>query len=218
VFFAGEIMFSKFFKKKAAPIRVLEHPKDLVKGDMLQMMDSFALPPQLKGQTLHLVDVNTYQYEYANEYEYVLKGDTGGSIFLVVENNDGEEWANFSLKISRNDVENLFGLDQFAEIFDSEDLVTIKRIKDVDGFERWTTDTYVQESHPSTGYFYEADYRGKTVPKDVEDGGEPVECINLSDPDDSFSIGIEVWDDGETDISLTLSRPLSDIVDLFPGK
>ncbi|NQZ05650.1 MAG: DUF4178 domain-containing protein [Algicola sp.] len=210
-------MFSKFFKKKAEPVRVLEHPKDLKKGDMLQMIDSFALPPQLKGQTLHLIDVNTYQYEYETEYEYVLKGDTGGSIFLVVENNDGEEFANFSIKIQRSEVEALFDLDQFAEIFDSDDLVTIKRINDVDGFERWTTTSYVQESHPSTGYYYEEDYRGRTVPKDVEDGGEPVECINLSSPDDNFSVNIEVWDDGETDISLTLTRPLSDIVDLFPG-
>jgi hypothetical protein len=210
-------MFSKLFKKKTAPAKQLDHPKDLKKGDMIQMIDSFALPPQLKGQTLHVIDVNTYQYEYENDFELVLKSDSGGSVFLTIENDDGEEWANFSIKIQRKDVEDLFGLDQFAEIFDSEDLTTVKRINDVDKFERWTTTEYKQSSQPSTGYYYNQDYRGKTVPKDVEDGGEPVECIDLSDDDDDFSINIEIWDDGETDVSLTLSRPMSDIVDLFPG-
>jgi hypothetical protein len=210
-------MFSKFFKKKKPLTRQLTHAKDLSTGDMIQLIDSFALPPQLKGQTLHVIDVNTYQYKHENDFEFVLKGDTGGSVFLTIENDDGEEWANFSIKIDRKDVENLFDLDEFAEIFDSEDLVTVNRAKDVDGFERWTTTSYNQSSHPSTGYFYNKDYRDQEIPEHVEDGGEPVECTNLADSDDKFSINIEVWDDGETDVSLTISRPLTDIVDLFPG-
>jgi hypothetical protein len=210
-------MFSKLFKKKSAPQRNLEHPKDLKTGDMLQMIDSFALPKELKGQTLRVTDVNTYQYEYENDFEYVLKGDTGRSIFLTIENDDGEEWANFSIKIQRQDVDDLFTLDKFADIFDLDELVTIARVNDVDGFERWTTTSYTQKSQPSTGYYYSKDYRNMQIPKHVEDGGEPVECIDLEDADGSFAINIEVWDDGETDISLTISRPLGDIVDLFPG-
>lgn len=210
-------MFSKLFKKKTAPVKQLEHPKDLKKGDMLQMIDSFALPPQLKGQMLHVIDINTYQYEYQNDTEFVLKGDTGSSIFLTIENDDGEEWANFSIKIQRQEVDELFDLDKFAEIFDSEDLTDITRVNEVAKFERWTTSHYKQQSHPSTAYYYNKDYRGQQIPQHVEDGGEPVECIDLADAEQDFAISIEVWDDGETDISLTLSRPMSDIVDLFPG-
>lgn len=210
-------MFSKFFKKKAPAVRQLNHPRDLNVGDMLQMVDSFALPPQLKGQTLTVTAINTYQYQYENEFELVLKGEGKQSIFLVVENDDGEECANFSLKVQRQDVGDLFDLDQFAEIFDSEELVGLDRLNDVKGFERWSTGHYQQSSQPSTGYFYEKDYRNQTIPKDVEGGGEPVECITLADADDDFSVNIEIWDDGETDVSLTVSRPLSDIVDLFPG-
>ena len=33
--------------------------------------------------------------------------------------------ANFSMKIQRDDVDALFGLDQFAEIFDSEDMTQL---------------------------------------------------------------------------------------------
>ena len=210
-------MFSKLFKKKTAPVKQLEHPKDLQKGDMIQMIDSFALPPELKGQTLHVIDINTYQYEYENETEFVVKGDSGTSIFVTIENDDGEEWVNFNLKIRRKDVEKLFDMDNFADIFDSEDLTELSRIQDVDKFSRWTTTRYKQESHPSTAYYYNQDFRGKTISKYVEDGGEPCECITLSDSEDEFAVNIEVWDDGETDIFLCVSRPLTDIVDLFPG-
>lgn len=210
-------MFSKLFKKKTAPERQLTHPRDLQKGDMLQLIDSFALPPELKGQTLHVIDINTYQYEYESETEFVIKGDSGTSIFLTVENDDGEEWVNFSIKIQRQDVDELFTLDQFAEIFDSEDLVSIERVNEVKGFERWTAASYVQGAHPKTAYYHKQDYRGRKLPQYVEDGGEPLEYINLQDPDDMFSLNIEIWDDGETDVSLTLTRPLTDVVDLFPG-
>ncbi len=210
-------MFSKLFGKKKPEPRQLSHPRDLQIGDMVQMIDSFALPPELKGQTLRVNAINTYQYKYENEFELVLKGDGNQSIFLVVENDDGQEWANFSIKIQRQDVDNLFDLDQFAEIFDVEDLVSVDRSAEIKQFERWTAARYKQTAQPSNGYFYEKDYRGQTIPEYVEDGGEPVECINLSDADDDFAINIEIWDDGETDVSLTVSRPLSDIVDLFPG-
>jgi hypothetical protein len=217
LFLRAQHMFSKLFKKKAAPERQLSHPKDLQEGDMLQLIDSFALPKALKGQTLHVVDVNTYQYQYESETEFVLKGDSGTSIFFTVENNDGEEWANFSIKVQRQDVDDLFTLDQFASIFDSEDLVTIERVNDVDEFERWTAKSYVQGAHPSTAYYYNQDYRGRKIPEHVEDGGEPLEYINLQDPDDMYSVNIEIWDDGETDVSLTITRPITDVVDLFPG-
>ena len=210
-------MFSKLFGKKSEPQRTLTDPKDLKVGDMLQMVDSFALPKELKGQTLRVMDVNTYQYQYENEFEFVLKGDTERTVFLTIENDDGERWANFSIKIQRQDVDDLFTLDQFAEIFDVDGVVTIERKNDVDGFERWTTTSYTQQGEPETGYFYEKDYRGKTIPKHVEDGGEPFESIYLSDPDDDYGINIEVWDGGETDVFLCMSRPVSDIVDLFPG-
>ena len=210
-------MFSKFFKKKTAPVKQLEHPKELKKGDMMQMIDSFALPPELKGQTLHVIDINTYQYEYENETEFVVKGDSGTSLFVTIENDDGEEYVNFNLKIRRKDVEKLFDMDQFADIFDSEELTEITRIGDIEKFSRWTTDKYIQDGHPSTAYYYNKDYRGKTVPKHVEEGGEPCECISLIDSSDSFAVNIEVWDDGETDVFLCLRRPLTDVEDLFPG-
>jgi hypothetical protein len=41
--------------------------------------------------------------------------------------------------------------------------------------------------------------------------------ICLSSPDERHIVNIKIWEGGETKVSLTLTRPISDIVDLFPG-
>lgn len=210
-------MFSKLFKKKETQ-RQLTHPKDLQLNDMLQLQDSFILPKALKGQTLKVVDINTYQYQYASETEFVLRGEDRTPFYLVIENEDGEEWANFSIKIERGDVDHLFSLEQFADIFDNEAMSELSRNDNIDDvFMQWTSTHYCQEGEPSVGYFHEQDYRNQTLPQYAEDGGEPLECISLSDDDGKFFINIEIWEDGDTDVSLTICRPLSDIVELYPA-
>lgn len=210
-------MFSKFFKKKET-LRQLSHPKDLQLNDMVQLQDSFILPAELKGQTLKVVDINTYQYQYSSETEFVLRGDSRTPIFLVVENEDGEEWANFSIKIERGDVEHLFSLEQFADIFDSEAMSELVRNDNIDtSLQQWTAAHYFQEGEPSAGYFHEQDYREKELSNYEEDGGEPFETISLADDDGKYFINIEIWENGDTDVSLTVCRPMSDIVELYPA-
>lgn len=87
-----------FFKSKKTPVRQLNHPSKLKIGDMLTLIDSFAYPQWLKGQTLKVTDVQTYQYKQSAEYEFVLESDSGKIVFLQIEREDGEEYANFSIK------------------------------------------------------------------------------------------------------------------------
>ena len=62
-------------------------------------------------------------------------------------------------------------------------------------------------------YFYNTDYRGKSLPR-YQDEIEVCEVIALTSPDEKHSINIEIWDGGETEVSLL--PPIGDIVDLFP--
>ena len=55
------------------------------------------------------------------------------------------------------------------------------------------------------------------MPRYEQEGGEPCEMICLASDNEGFGLNIEIWDGGETEVSLTLMRPMSDIVDLFPG-
>lgn len=211
-------MFGKWFKKEKEKARSLSRPNDLKPGDMVQMIDSFSLPPQLKNQMLTVTEVNTYQYEYENEFEIVLRNSEGDTLFLVVTREDSEEKLAFSIKISRDQVDTLFTLDQFALIFDSEDLVTVETKGAIDGYERWLGKSYIQSADASGGYYLKGDYRNRHIPRHVEDGGERFDYIGLLSPDEEHAINIEIWDDGETDVSLTFLRPMSDIADLFPGQ
>jgi len=209
-------MFSKWFSKEEEKVRSLEHPRDLQVGDMLQMLDSFALPSELKDQMLTVVAINSYQYEEGDDYEFVLKGSSKASIFLTLGDEDGESSANFSIKIQRQDVEALFGLEQFADIFE-EALVTIERQGEDETFNRWVADTYTQTEAPYVGYFYASDCRGQRISEYEEDGqGEAFTYYALESPDAMFGLEIEVWEGGETDVAVSIYRPLSDIVELFP--
>ena len=114
-----------FSNLKKAPERQLTDPSQLLVGDMLTVIDSFAYPSWLKGQTLRVIDVQTYQYQRSAEYELVLESESGQVVFLQIESDDGEQWANFAIKIQRDDVDEIFTLDEFARIFDEDELTAI---------------------------------------------------------------------------------------------
>ncbi|BBN83069.1 hypothetical protein PA25_30540 [Pseudoalteromonas sp. A25] len=206
-----------FFKKKSKPTRQLSEPSQLKVGDMLTLIDSFAYPQWLKGQTLRVVSVNTYQYEHNAEYEMVLESNSGQIVFLQIEQEDGEQWANLSIKIQRNDVEAIFTLDEFARIFDEESLTEITVANTPEQFSQFLATSYKQTEAPYVSYFHERDYRGQSLPQFEQQGGEPCEVISLASDDGKHALNIEIWEGGETDVSLTLTRPVSDIVELFPG-
>ena len=78
-----------------------------------------------KRPTLKVASVQTYQYQGGADFEYVLESESGKVVFLQIEKDDGEEYAHFSIKI-QNDVDEIFTLDEFARIFDEEQLTQIK--------------------------------------------------------------------------------------------
>ncbi|WP_091979663.1 hypothetical protein [Pseudoalteromonas denitrificans] len=209
-------MFS-FFKSKKKPERQLNTACELKSGDMLQIIDSFAYPAWLKGQMLKVANVQTYQYERNSDTEFVLETDSGQVVFLQIEKEDGEQWANFSIKIQRDDVDSIFTLDEFARIFDEAGLTHLNTKNIPKEFSHFLAQEYKQAEAPYVAYFHEKDYRNLTLPRYQDESGEPCEIIYLESPQGSHSLNIEVWDGGETEISLTLTRPITDIVDLFPG-
>ena len=206
-----------FFKSKKAPERTLNQAGELKKGDMLSIIDSFAYPDWLKGQTVRVIDVQTYQYQHSSDTELVLETNSGQVVFLQIEDEDGEQWANFSIKIQRDEVDEIFTLDEFARIFDEEQLTHITVSNTPKRYMQFLAKSYQQSESPFVCYFHKQDYRHQALPRYEQQGGEPCEMICLASDDESHSLNIEIWDGGETEVSLTLTRPISDIVDLFPG-
>ena len=66
------------------------------------------------------------------------------------------------------------------------------------------------------GYFHRKDHRSENISAyEDKDSGEQLELYSLYNEDQSKGIDIEVWQDGDTDVFLTLFRPLTDIVDMY---
>lgn len=210
------------FGKKEAPKRQLDHPSHLMEGDMISLDDSFALPPQLRGQQLRVESVSTYEYERSQKAEWVLKGHGQETLFLSLDEDD-ETYLAFSIKINRGQVEQIFDLEHFSAIFEEDEQaqLTTQALPNelATQFEQWLGKEYHQVNSAQFGYFHREDYRDKKPPQD-EDGatGEAFESYLLMDDEEKFAIDVEVYDGGETDVMLTLYRPLSDIRDYWPGK
>ncbi|WP_394130450.1 hypothetical protein [Shewanella maritima] len=207
------------FGKKEAPTRQLSHPKELLKGDMVTLDDSFALPPQLRKQQLKVEAIHTYEYERSKQCEFLLRGSDGNAIFMSHVQED-EEYLSFSLKINRSVVEALFDLDEFANIFEEPGKVTL-HTQDVPAevdneLSNWLSDEYHQVSFATFGYFHRGDYRHNMPPQDDKQA-QPFQSYCLVNNEDTHAIDIEVYECGDTEIMLTLYRPLSDIRDYWPG-
>ncbi|SQH75194.1 conserved protein of unknown function [Shewanella benthica] len=210
------------FGKKEAPQRQLDHPSKLLKGDMISLDDSFALPPQLRGQQLRVESISTYEYQRKQQTEWALKGHGNDTIFLSLDEDD-ETYLAFSIKINRSIVEHIFDLDQFGTIFEEDkqaQLTTLKLPSElVAEFSQWLGKDYHQVNFAKFGYFHREDYRGKKPPQDADGPtGDEFESYHLLDEDEKYAIDVEVYADGDTDVMLTLYRPLADIRDYWPGK
>ena len=194
---------------------MLTHPEDLEIGDMLQLSDSFGLPRRLRDQSFKVIGLVTYQFEHQFSTSFALEGKNQDHINLTIEKDGGREIAAFSLSVDSSQVEQLFDLEEFSQIFDGDDPAVLSPQDTLD-MEGWLSDNYLQESRAERGYYYEKDFR-KSGPPVHEGEGEPFDYFFLASPDRSHGIEIEVFEGGETEVSLTLYRPVDDIKDLWPA-
>lgn len=211
--------FKKTFDKvtnKQEP-RKLTHVNQLLVGDIIVLTDSFALPESLRTQQLQVTAVNTYEFEHYNQTEWTLQGANALALFLSLEVDDSTE-LKFSLKIEHDDVATLFDLDDFSEIFDEPGQAFLNRQEDNAHTNMWSSEQYQQSTFAKVGFFHRKDHRSENLSAyEGKDSGEQFEQYTLYNQDQSKGIDVEVWQDGDTEVFLTLYRPLTDIIDMYPA-
>jgi hypothetical protein len=112
----------------------------------------------------------------------------------------------------------LFDLESFAEIFDEPGEAFLERKNDNELTRSWSSEQYQQSTFAKVGYFHRKDHRSENISSyEGKDSGEQFELYALYNEDQSKGIDIEVWEDGDTDVFLTIFRPLTDIVDMYPA-
>jgi len=209
--------FKNVFKKDSKEIRKLTNIKQLLVDDIIVLTDSFALPESLRSQQFQVSTINSYEFEHNTQTEWVLIGANNLPLFLSLEEDDTIE-LKFSLKIEHDDIESLFDLDDFSEIFDEPGNAFLERNSDTSLTQGWSSEQYQQSTFSKVGYFHKKDHRSnKLSAYEGNESGEQFELYVLYNEEQSKGIDIEVWQDGDTDIFLTLFRPTTDIVDMYPG-
>lgn len=210
--------FKKIFNKdKKSEQRKLTHVDQLLVGDIIVLTDSFALPETLRNQQLQVTAVNSYEYEQNTQVEWALQGNDDLLLFLSLAIDDTTE-LKFALKILPEDVETLFDLDAFSEIFDEPGQAFLNRQADNSLTTSWSSEQYQQNTFAKVGYFHRKDCRSENISEyEGKDSGEQFEFYALYNEDQSKGVDIEVWQDGDTDVFLTIFRPLTDIIDMYPA-
>ncbi len=209
--------FKKIFNKSSNEPRQLSKVNQLLVGDIIVLTDSFALPESLRGQEFQVKAVNSYEFEHKVQTEWALLGTNTSEIFLSLEVDDISE-LKISLKIQHEDVEKLFDLDSFSEVFDEPGEAFLEKQADSDNTAMWTSEQYQQSVFAKVGFFHRKDHRSENLSAyEGKDSGEQFELYSLYNEDQSKGVDVEVWQDGDTEVCLTLFRPLSDIIDMYPG-
>jgi len=209
--------FKKIFNKSSNESRKLTKVNQLLVGDIIVLTDSFALPESLRGQEFQVKAVNSYEFEERVQTEWALTGTNALEIFLSLEVDDITE-LKLSLKIQHEDVETLFDLDSFSEIFDEPGEAFLEKKADSQITNLWSSEQYQQRVFAKVGFFHRKDHRSEKLSVyEGKDSGEQFELYSLYNEDQSKGIDIEVWQDGDTEVCLTLFRPCSDIIDMYPA-
>ncbi|MDG2393476.1 MAG: hypothetical protein P8M49_08185 [Thalassotalea sp.] len=203
----------KLFNKDQAKPRELTKVSQLICHDIVVFSDSFALPANLREQQFQISHINTHEFEAKSLIEWQLTGSNNDPIYLSLEQGQ-QAYLKLSMKITDECVEQLFDLDEFSEIFAEPGNALINTNADTANHDGWSCEQYQQHVYAKVGYFHRRDNRQDNV---QEDQGEAFELYSLRGNDEQFSIDIQVWEDGETDVFLNLYRPTSDIKDLYPG-
>lgn len=197
--------------------RAVTQAKDLQLNDMIAMSDSFGLPSLLRDQQFQVTAINCYEFEHRTQTEWVLTGQSDIELYLSLEADD-KTYLKFSLKITDADVETLFDLDEFSTVFDEPGQAQLARQSDSTHTQDWSDSHYQQQAFAQVGYFHRKDNRVSNLSQyEGSDSGEQFELYTLYNQDEDKGIDIEVWQDGDTDVFLTLFRPVTDIVDMYPG-
>ncbi|MBA6347606.1 MULTISPECIES: hypothetical protein [unclassified Colwellia] len=206
----------RLFKKKEDE-RQVNSAEELKIKDIIVLTDSFALPESLRKQQFQVSAINCYEFESNTQTEWVLQGANNLELYLTIESDD-KTYLKFALKIQHQDIESLFDLDEFATVFDEPGEAFLERKSDSLLTSGWSSPQYQQQVFAKVGYFHRRDNRSESLSAyEGNEAGEQFELYSLLDEEQSRGIDIEVWQDGDTDLFITLYRPTSDIIDIFPG-
>jgi hypothetical protein len=206
---------SLFNKKPDTPSRVLNEPKQLMNGDIFTFSDSFALPEVMRKQQLQVNDIITIEFKHEHYVQLTCQGANEKLVYLSFPKNP-KKLIKCALLLNRDEVESLFNLDDFAEIFEAPGKARLTPLSKQHQYGDMLATEYIQQDFSTSGYIHQADYRETTPPQFTDQAhGQEFEYYSLKDDTSQRSIDIFIFENGDTDVYLSNLRPASDITELW---
>jgi len=204
------------FSKKQPPARAtLNHPSELQLNDIFTFGDSFALPEAMRKQQLQVIDIHTLEFQHQHYAQIIGQGSGQQLVYLSFPNNP-KKLIKLSLLLTRNEVETLFDLDAFSEIFEEPGNARLTPLTTNHPYADMVADEYIQEEFMISGYSHQQDYRGMQPPQYTEEQhGREFEYHCLEGSAGTRSVDIFIFENGDTDVYLSFLRPASEITELW---
>lgn len=198
----------------ASSVRKLSHPRDLRTGDIIKF--GYVEQPDLSNTEFEVAQINTYIYGDLCYPELVLKDRSGNLLYMMVEEEDGEEYLELSKKISKAQIEGLFGPWDIATITQKGTGTKVNISAKPDGFKEWLVDSYVEVDDNVRGAFVKGDARYLSA-EDIN-RQEKFTSHVLEDSTEDYAIEIEIYSTGETEVCATIYHDIDEIEDMWPAK
>ena len=211
----GKLLRSRLRRDKDVGRR-LDKPSDLQAGDLLSFKHRLALPDGVQGRTFEIASVATYQYESGIEVQFTLIGEDRAKLYLGLDPKESQPELCLSRVVPRRDVQKLFDEDAFATLWDEDTFAELDVKEPLDRYAGWLAEGYAQVKKDAVGFYYDRDCRGETLSLRQDDDSEELryhEC----EGSDGFGLNVEIWGDGETDVSLEVYCGTDVIESMWPG-
>ncbi|MDN2664055.1 hypothetical protein OW492_11780 [Psychromonas sp. 14N.309.X.WAT.B.A12] len=206
---------SLFKKKPVAPTRILNEPKQLLQGDIFCFGDSFALPEAMRKQQLQVTDITTVEFQHEHYVQLTSQGASDKLVYLSFPKNP-KNLIKCSLLLSRAEVETLFDLDAFSEIFEAPGKARLTPLTEQHNYGDMLASEYIQQDFETSGYIHQADYRDTQPPQFTDQNhGREFQYFSLEGNKELRGIDIFIFENGDTDVYLSSFRPANDIAELW---
>lgn len=193
----------------------LKEPKQLLQGDIFCFGDSFGLPEAMRKQQLQVSDIHTIEFKHEHYIQLTGQGSGEKLAFISFPKNPQQQ-IKYSLLLTRTEVEALFDLDEFAEIFEEPGSAKLTPIIKQHNYADMLASEYIQQDFSTSGYLHHADYRDSKPPQYQDQAhGQEFEFYSLEGKEGRRFIDIYIFENGDTDVYLSQLRPASDIAELW---
>ncbi len=193
--------------------RSLSHPRDLRAGDFIKF--GYLPQPDISAGTFEVAQVNTYMYGEMCYPELVLKDGTGQIVFMMVDEEDGEEYIALSKKVQKADMNEIISATDMRQVLEESRGTTFENNSKPEHLSEWLVGKYTKTDHELKGTYVRGDVRYLSNEQIAKN--EPFTSYILEDSDGEYALEIEAYDSGEIELCATVYHDISDIDEMWPS-